>query len=430
MEIFTVSGFRGIVGEGFTPEKVWEYTRKFALFMNTDTLLVGRDTRPSGEEVLSFIKERAIYEGFKIMDAGIVPTPTLVFGTREFSVPGIMITASHNPPQWNGMKFIHREGRFLFKEEIEEFKNYNEKMENRGRGDIIEVKELIKKHVDTIKKVLKLNKKDTKGLRIGIDPVNGAGKDAAFYLFKGLGIEFGAINETPGSFGRNPVPTPENLGDFHSFILINGFDIGFALDPDADRLSLVLKKGPISEEYTFVLSSIALKKNIRKGVVCNLSTSKMIDAVAHRYNWDVIRTPVGEANVVKAMIERGYNMGGEGNGGVIFGDINSARDSLVGMASIIKLMVESSIEEVIDELPSLYMKKMKFKYSKNMEEKIMKEFKGGEFNRDDGIRIDFEDYWIHVRKSNTEPVVRVIVEATSPELLNSIVDKVRKICVE
>jgi len=426
--IIGISGIRGIVGEGLTPELACRFAAAFGVFSNRQKIVVGRDSRTSGKMLQLAVTAGLLSAGCKVIDAGIVPTPTLIFAVKSKSLwGGVAITASHNPLSWNGLKFIGSQAMFLNGEEGQRLleiadSDAIERVREDSLGEVTQLKGIIEEH---IQKVLSLELIDVDLIRknkfkVVLDCCNGAGSVTSPVLLKALGcevIEFAC--EPTGIFPHQPEPVNDNLQQLCEIVQKEKADVGFANDPDADRLAIVSEKGEaIGEEYTVTFASkLVLSK--RKGpVVVNLSTSQMIDDVAREYNAKVIRTPVGEINVAEKMKEVNAPIGGEGNGGAILPELHYGRDALLGMALMLQLMTEEkkTVSQLVAALPRYTIVKSKFKKKGLDKEKALKKIKETyareQLDLSNGIKIMRAQGWIHIRKSNTEPLIRIVAEAS------------------
>ena len=422
-----ISGIRGIVGEGLTPELACRFAAAFGVFSNRQEIVVGRDSRTSGKMLQLAVTAGLLSAGCRVVDAGIVPTPTVIFAVGSKSLyGGVVITASHNPLPWNGLKFIGSQAMFLTAEEGRRLLEIADSAAiDRVRGDgireVTELKGIIEEH---IQKVLSLELIDAELIKknrfkVVLDCCNGAGSVASPLLLKALGcevIEFAC--EPTGIFPHQPEPVNDNLKQLCEMTRKEKADVGFANDPDADRLAIVSEKGEaIGEEYTVTFASkLVLAK--RKGpVVVNLSTSQMIDDVAREYNAKVIRTPVGEINVAAKMKEANAAIGGEGNGGAILPELHYGRDALLAMALMLQLMAEEkkTVSRLVAALPRYTIVKSKFEKKGLDKEKALKKveetYSQERLDLSDGIKIMRSEGWIHIRKSNTEPLIRIVAEA-------------------
>jgi len=434
--IFSISGLRGIVGDGLTPELVVKHATAFGHSFK-GKIVVGRDTRPTGEMIRNLVTSSLVSVGCEVIDLGICPTPTVELAVLDLKARGgIAITASHNPIEWNALKFINSEGMFITETEKSKIErvaqNESIKYSTWDRIGNISVDTVqIEKHIN---KTLSLNlvnldKIKERRFRVVIDCVNGAGSFASPILLEKLGCEVIKINcQNTGTFPHPPEPVPANLTQLCEAVRQGQADIGFANDPDADRLAIVSEKGEaIGEEYTLALATKYVLSKKRGTVVVNLSTTKMIDDVAKMYNSPVQRTKVGEANV--GMKLKGVNgvIGGEGNGGVILPELHFGRDALVGKALILSYLAESglTVSQAVQQIPKYHMLKKTIPVNQNFE-KLLQKFKANNrrnsMNTLDGLRIDFPEGWLHIRKSNTEPIARVIVESKDKKQAEELVN--------
>jgi phosphomannomutase len=439
----SVSGVRGIWGDTLTLETLMDYTRAFGEYIRKrggGMILIGRDARPTGAMISAYAASILNAMGLDVADCGIVPTPTVLYGVRKYGYAGgLIITASHNPVEWNALKYVKSGGVFTGEKDIAEIKGYL------GMHNGVEAKydavgkfafdsEILSSHVRAVVDYLDAEKIKAKKYRVLVDPVNSAGGESSRLLLEALGCEYKIINgEISGRFERGTEPTPENLRHMEKAVRDFSADIGFATDPDADRLVVVDGKGNVlSEEMTLALGleSVLSDPATSSGdVVVNMSTSRMAEDIAERYGVRAYRSKVGEANVVEGIEEHDALIGGEGNGGVIFPAINTARDSLVGIGLILQLMArtEKSLSEIAAGIPKYAMKKTKFDYSGDVEDlykKIRNRYPNASASVLDGLRIDWEQdgakVWAHIRPSNTEPVVRLIGESDDPALLDRV----------
>ncbi|MCL2154984.1 MAG: phosphoglucosamine mutase [Leptospirales bacterium] len=436
----SVSGIRGIVGESFTPELLVSAASAFSRYVNYGTVVIGRDSRPTGEAVSMNIISSLLLAGCNVIDIGIVPTPTVEIMVKELKAAGgIVISASHNPIEWNALKFINSSGTFLTSKEIIRLFKLMDSPSAFKKWD--RVGKLTKNHSAEdihIKKVLdciNINKIQNKKIHVVLDSVNGAGSLITPKLLDRLNCKVTTINCKPdGMFPRGAEPLPENLSQLSEAVIKNRADIGFAQDPDADRLAIVDEKGkPIGEEYTIALVTEHIlskkkkkKENVKESVVVNLSTTKAVEDIALKFNVSFFRAKVGEINVVEEMKKRGAIIGGEGNGGVISPEIHSGRDSLAGIGYILEMISDrdKKLSDIVNELPDYYMKKGKVSLKQGIDidsvlADIKRQFKDEKISDIDGLRIDFNKHpefkngWVHLRSSNTEPVFRIIAESPS-----------------
>jgi phosphomannomutase len=425
----SISGVRGVVGESLTPDLLTRFAQAFGTYVGQGRIVVGRDTRTSGEMVRQAVVAGLLSTGCRIIDLGVCPTPTVQFTVRRLSAQGgIAITASHNPPEWNALKFIGPEGLFLdgsHARELLDIYHQGDYLKVSGaRMRPVEVKpQAAAEHLGRILEVLGRLPAGKLRPRVVLDSGNGAGCLLTPRLLEELGAEVIGIHMTPdGRFPRPAEPLPANLGDLCHAVQEHQADIGFAQDMDADRLAVVSETGePIGEECTLVLAARYVLSRRAGPVVANLATTHALDAVAARYGCNVVRTPIGEANVAKAMQRHGAVIGGEGNGGVIYPPVNFARDSLVGMALILHLLAESrkTVSQLVGELPPSFMVKKRISFPSHrigeMLAQLKREYAAYPLDLRDGIKVTLPDGWFIVRGSNTEPIVRVVAEASSEE---------------
>ena len=438
----SVSGIRGIVGESLTPEVITKYVSGFCEYIDGDKIIIGRDSRKTGIFINKLVKSILIAKGYSVVDIGIAPTPTVLLTVEKLKADGgIVVTASHNPQEWNALKLVSDKGMFLTKEEGEKFLNIVKKnkfkyakYDNIGSSE--NYKEAIDNHINEIIKNINLDLIRNRNFKVVLDCVNGAGGVISPKLLRSLGCDVVTINEEPnGEFPRKPEPRPEYLDELSRAVKEEDADIGFAHDPDVDRLVVVDNDGvPLSEEYTLVLASWSVFQK-KEGIgVCNLSTSRMIEDIAEKYNSKIIRTPVGEVNVAKMMKEKQAIIGGEGNGGVIIPEIHLTRDAPAAMAKILDFLAikNKKLSALIEKIPGYEMIKDKIKFdSLQKRAKSMKALENISFddvkniNTEDGLRFEWEKSWLHVRPSGTEPIIRVIGESSDAEWLKNKINYIK-----
>ncbi len=431
--IISVSGMRGVVGENLTPVVAAEYGCAFGTFLkeNVDTkgerprVCIGRDSRVSGPMLMSAMTAGLCAVGVEVVDLGLVITPSVGIMVRELGCAGgVMITASHNPLPYNGIKLLLSNGMAPPPDTAHAIRQtYLDKHFHFAKstecGAVAYHAEANRIHVEKVLAIIHPPQIAAKTYKVVLDSVNGAGAPIAKILLAELGCHVVAVNDEPtGLFAHEPEPTEANLTGLCQRVKREHADLGFAQDPDGDRLALVDEQGTyIGEEYTLALAARCVFSTRTGTAAANLSTSRMIDDVALRVGGRVIRTPVGEANVAAAMIEHGCIIGGEGNGGVIDLRVGPIRDSLVGMALVLQLLAETgkSISQLVQEIGQYSMHKEKFAADASQAARILElateRFADATLNTADGCRFDFPDGWIHLRTSNTEPVMRIIVEA-------------------
>jgi phosphomannomutase len=447
--IFGISGLRGIVGDSLFPETVTRHAAAFGTFVGHGTVALGRDCRASGEMMHAAATAGLVSVGCEVMDLDICPTPTVVYVTRRGTVAGaIMLTASHNPEQWNGMKFVSREGQFLSPDEVAAFRKLV-----KGKGAKYadwDALRAVKKNPNAIYTHINsiLSNDLFRGVRpalierklkVGVDAVNGAASVAACQLVEALGAEPVRLycNIEPmkqgATFPRKPEPEAQNLGDLSNLVRERKLDLGIAFDPDGDRFSCVDETGvPLGEEATICLACKYVLPRRKGTVVVNLSTTRAVDDGCAELGVTVERAPVGEANVADRMEKIQAVLGGEGNGGVILPDLNFTRDGLVAAATVIGLVSQGRepLSAIGATLPKYQMVKTSMSLSREQfaerSEKLAKAFEGAVVDRQDGLKFNVEDSWVHVRPSNTEPIVRIIAEAKTDVQVKAVIEKVRQ----
>jgi phosphomannomutase len=459
--IITVSGLRGIVGENLTPEVAARYGSAFGMFLRDKsrdaakplTVCIGRDSRPSGQTLAASVAAGLVAAGIDCIDLGLVMTPTVGIMVRHLNCAGgVIVTASHNPSQYNGIKLLLDNGMAPPPDVAGQIKNRflagkTEKPKS-PLGKITENKTADDVHLSKVLALVDKKAIAAKKFTVVLDSINGAGGRPGIKLLKELGCKVIPLNNEPtGNFAHTPEPLAENLTGLCDIVKKSKADVGFAQDPDADRLAIVDETGAyIGEEYTLALAA-KLVFSRQAGTACgerpvvsgvepsrtaatNLSTSRMLDDIVKAAGGQVIRTPVGEANVASAMIQNNCVIGGEGNGGVIDLRVGPIRDSLVAMAYVLQLMAQTgkSISRLVGEIPRYCMIKHKFPSDRDAAARLVNDvkmlFPGAVLNTADGCRFDLPDAWIHIRPSNTEPIVRIIAEAKDEPTARKYIDAV------
>jgi phosphomannomutase len=440
----SISGVRGVVGDSLTPALLTRFAQAFGTYVGPGRIVIGRDTRPSGEMVRHAVVAGLLSAGARIVDLGVCPVPTVQLMVRHLgALGGMAITASHNPPEWNALKFIGSGGLFLSGargRELLDIYHQGEyaKVPGAGMRPVESMPLALDLHVAAILKTLGPLPRTGRRLRVALDCCNGAGSIVTPRLIEALGADVIPIHVTPdGSFPRPAEPLPANLGALCAAVTGGRADIGFAQDMDADRLAVVSERGePIGEERTLVLAMQQVLARHPGTVVTNVATTRAVDDVAARFGCRVVRTRVGEANVTEGMQRVGAVIGGEGNGGVIYPRVNYARDSLVGIALILHLVADTgrTVSELVGALPAYEMVKIQAACpSQRVGEilrRVQREYASAILDARDGIKVASADGWFIVRGSNTEPIVRVVAEAGSEEaarrLAESVMDKVKR----
>jgi len=431
--IISISGMRGIVGENLTDSVAAEYGSAFGTFLKKIragkkeklSVCIGRDSRPSGPMLKSAVTAGLCAVGIDVINLGTVTTPGVGIMVRQLGCAGAAsITASHNPIQYNGIKLLLGDGIAPPPDAAEQIKRYfSDKdfafVDSPHCGQVRSESQTDVAHIAKVLAIVDEELIATKRFKVVLDSVNGAGGRVTKKLLARLGCEVTAINAEPtGLFAHRPEPTAKNLTGLCEVVRRKRAEVGFAQDPDADRLAVVDEAGTyIGEEYSLALAAKYIFSKKSGKAATNLSTSRMLDDIAEEAGCEVIRTAVGEANVAAAMLEHNCIIGGEGNGGVIDLRVGPIRDSLVGIALILQLMAETgkSVGQLAGEIGGYYMSKDKFVADESQVRKLLnsakKTFAGAKLDTTDGCRFDFEDGWLHLRASNTEPVMRIIVEA-------------------
>ena len=452
--IKNISGFRGTIGgknlENLTPVDIVTSISAFSRLIKENnpnlsslTVMTGRDGRKSGRMIQSIVNYTFNSMGINVIDAGLSTTPTICWGVlNNDSVGGLMITASHNPEEYNGLKFFNSEGEFLSREDVSKLIEYSELKNhifssNNSLGTISQYDRLIDDHVDAILnlKILPLDEIRELKLSVSADAINSGGSIAIPMLLDRLNIQYNIINsEIKGVFNHTPEPLAENLTGLTESIKVNKSDFGIAVDPDVDRLVFFDESGEIlGEEYTQVFcSDFVLSKN-KGDTVSTLSSSNALKDLTISYGQKYYSTPVGEMNVVKKMKEVSSIVGGEGGGGIIYPELHYGRDALVGIALFLGLLVDKKckVSQLKSQYSSYYMKKIKItlKDSKLIDRTfnvITENYSELSPNTEDGVRIDFDDAWVHMRKSNTEPIIRIFAEANSQDIADTYALKIEK----
>ncbi|MGH9836687.1 MAG: phosphoglucosamine mutase [Blastocatellia bacterium] len=438
----SISGVRGVIGDSLTPSLLARFAQAFGTYVGSGTIVIGRDTRTSGEMVRQAVIAGLLSSGCRVIDLDVCPVPTVQLMVRQrHAHGGIAITASHNPAEWNALKFVNSEGLFLSTGQARELldiyhQGYYTKVAGSEMRGVETLTGALDAHISAIINAVGALPKTSRRLKVALDSCNGAGSIIAPKLIEALGADVVMINTTPdGSFPRGAEPTPENLTALCELVKMSGADIGFAQDMDADRLAVVAETGePIGEEYTLVLTTRYILGKTPGAVVANLSTSSAMDDVARMFNCPLHRSKIGEANVTEMMHQVDAVIGGEGNGGVIYPRVNFCRDSLVGMALILHLLAETgrSVTELLSDLPRYTMIKEKLQCPSHKIGEVLKmirnEYAGQPekvaLDLRDGVKVSFDKNWLHVRGSNTEPIIRLVAEAEDQARARQILDSV------
>lgn len=432
--IASISGLRGIVGDGLDPAAVVEFAAAYATGCGPGPIVVANDARVSAPLFRQAVLAGVLATGRDVIDLGPAATPTVGFLVREQGAAGgIQISASHNPPEYNGLKFFQPGGMVLGADDGRALLSRLERREFGwarwdGLGSIRNTSDgidLQKTHLARVFETVDLRAIRARGFKVVLDACHGAGSVLAPLFFEGLGVHYELLGGTPdGRYDHPPEPTETNLRSLGETIVSSGAAIGFAQDPDADRLAIIDETGRyIGEELTLALAATHVLASTPGKVVINLSTSRTVEDVAAGFGCDVERTPVGEIHVVTRMKQIGAILGGEGNGGVIDPRVGFVRDSFSGMALILDLMAATGVplSKLVNDLPQYAMVKEKYELSPgsppvaDLFDKIADAHADAKCDRRDGLRLDWHDCWAHIRASNTEPIVRVIAEASDRE---------------
>jgi phosphomannomutase len=445
--MISVSGMRGIVGVDLTPELVARHAAALGAWVISRggrCVVLGRDARTSGA-----MFARAATAGFQsvgadVIDVGVVPTPTVQLAVEHHRAgAGLILTASHNPIEWNALKFVGPDGIFLDADAGSAVRALAEAGPSRADwstvGSVVSDDSALERHLDAILALDLIDADEiaAAGLHVALDCVRGAGGPAMLRLFDRLGVRVSGINlEADGRFPRAPEPIPENLGALGELVQQSGADLGMAVDPDVDRLALVDESGrPIGEDYTLALAARAVlgsRATASPVVVANLSTSLVVADAVREAGGRFVRAPVGEANVARAIVAEGAILGGEGNGGVILPALHVGRDAPLGAALILQYLATTGLRlgSVVAAAPRYVIVKAKSPRGGDLEsqyQRLEASFPDAERDRRDGLRLGWNDRWLHVRPSGTEPIVRLIAEAPTAAEAEALVAKAREL---
>ena len=441
----SVSGIRGRVGAGLTPEVVTSYASAFGAWVaaadRTKPVVVGRDSRVSGPMFHRCVIAGLQSVGVRVIDLGLTTTPTCQLAVEHHHAGGgLMISASHNPIEWNALKFVGSTGLFLDAIEGTAMRSLVGQPFARAtweRLGLVEADdEAPLRHIDAVLALPMIDgaRIRARKLRVALDCCRGAGAVIMPALLERLGCQVTVINLEPdGRFPRPPEPVPENLGELERLVASSGADVGFAVDPDVDRLALVANGGAaIGEDYTLALAARVVLSQRPGTVVTNLSTSRIVDDIAARAGGRVVRAPVGEVNVAIRMREENAVVGGEGNGGVILPELHLGRDAPLAAALVLQLLSEGeeTLSEIVSQYPRYAIVKDKLDRPPvaldAVYEALRKTFTGAHVDAQDGLRLSWPDSWVHIRPSGTEPIVRVIAEAPSVDAARALVARPRE----
>ena len=453
--IKSISGIRGTIGgrpgEGLSALDVVKFTSAYASFIrnnttkNSNTIVVGRDARISGPMVEQLVCGTLLSMGFDVINIGLASTPTTEIAVvEENACGGIILTASHNPKQWNALKLLDENGEFLNDNQGKEVLSIAER-EDFTYADIDNIGTVLNNQTYNLKhieKVLKLNLVDTEAIKnadftVAVDAVNSVGGVIIPQLLKALGVKnIVELNcEATGKFAHTPEPLPENLTQISELMRQGGIDVGFVVDPDVDRLAIVMENGEMFvEEYTLVAVADYILSHTPGNTVSNLSSSRALRDVTNAHGCQYNAAAVGEVNVVAKMKETNAVIGGEGNGGVIYPEAHYGRDALVGVALFLSLLAKSgkTVSQLKASYPQYAIAKNKIELTPEIDvDKILAAMKKKYANENitdiDGVKIDFADSWVHLRKSNTEPIIRIYSEAHSMQEADKLADDIKEV---
>lgn len=450
--IKSISGIRGTIGgkinKNLTPFEVVKFGCAYGVWLKRNSnknklkVVIGRDARISGEMIQNFVQNSLISLGINVIDLGLSTTPTIELMVKEYHADGgIIITASHNPAEWNALKLLDKYGEFLDNNSGEEIVKISESddyvfSEVYDLGTITKMNNTMKTHIDSVLKLDLVNTdliRKTK-LKVVIDAINSSGGIIVPLLLNELNIDYSCIYCKPtGDFQHNPEPLKENLTELCKKVVEEKADLGIAVDPDVDRLVFVCENGEIfGEENTLVAcADYVLSKN-PGSTVSNLSSTRGLKDVTEKQGQSYYASAVGEVNVVNKMKECNAVIGGEGNGGVIYPESHYGRDAIVGIGLFLSLLIEKniSVSELLSIYPKYKMVKEKINLSKEIDvdkilNKLAIKYNNENINETDGLKVDFKDSWVHLRKSNTEPIIRIYGEGKSEEIANSLVNQIK-----
>lgn len=454
--IKSISGIRGTIGdkpgENLTPADIVKFTAAFAQLLLKKTpvkkmkakMVIGRDGRSSGEMVRGFVVDILINMGIDVIDLGLSTTPTVEIAVKmEKAIGGIIITASHNPEEWNALKLLNKRGEFISAKRglkilaLAEKKDFAVAVADKP-GTVINDDSYLQKHIDTILEYPLVNAKTIakQEFKIVIDAINSTGAIFVPALLKALGVNDVIVlnGEVNGKFAHNPEPLPENLTQLSKEVLLQKADLGIAVDPDVDRLCFVCEDGSMfGEEYTLVaVADYVLSK--RKGnTVSNMSSTKALKEITFKHGGEYFPSAVGEVNVVKKMKEVNAVIGGEGNGGIIVPDLHYGRDALIGIGLFLSHLAnhKKGIRSLRALYPDYFISKNKIELQKGIDvkaifEKIKKKYKKNPINTEDGLKIGFDNDWVHLRTSNTEPIIRIYAESDLETKANNIAQQLMR----
>jgi phosphomannomutase len=441
-----ITGVRGIVGETLTPELAVDFAESFGTYLDRGRILVCRDTRPSGPMIRSAVLAGLLAVGCEVVDLGICPTPSMQLAIKSLKADGgIAITAGHNPWQWNALKFVRGDGLYLNPTQGEELLDIFHQAEFAKAGwdtikHVVQTADAIEEHLKVLRESFDVNAIKSKKLTVAVDCCNGACSFLSPKWLTSLGCQVLAVNDNPTApFPHSPEPKPETMAQLCAVVKAGHAAIGFAHDADGERLGIVTDLGePLSEEMTLAIAAdIRLRK--KSGViVTNVSTSSAIDIIAERHGGSVVRVPVGQAYISEGLIEHNGVLGGEGSGGITVPEVHLTHDSAAAIGLILEYLAQTDerISDLVGQLPRLTTLKHNVTVAPHRLYSVLQEFRAVlelediEIDSTDGIKVTLPDGWVHVRASNTESMIRIIVEAqeqsAARELLDWARDRIRK----
>ncbi|MBQ2162927.1 MAG: phosphoglucosamine mutase [Muribaculaceae bacterium] len=455
--IKSISGIRGTIGgkagDGLSPLDIVKFTSAYATFIrrnsssNSNVIVVGRDARLSGRMVLNLVVGTLTGMGFDVVNIGLATTPTTELAVVwEKACGGIIITASHNPKQWNALKLLNENGEFLTDEQGKEVLRIADaedfefaQVDSLGREQ--KNYTCLRRHIEAVKqlKLVDIEAIKNANFTVAVDAVNSVGGVAIPQLLEALGVKRENIIklfcDPTGNFGHTPEPIPENLTAIQDFMKQGKAHVGFVVDPDVDRLAIVMENGEFFvEEYTLVAVADYVLSHTPGSTVSNLSSSRALRDVTQAHGCNYTAAAVGEVNVTTEMRRTGAVIGGEGNGGVIYPELHYGRDALVGVALFLTLLARSGkkVSELKATYPQYSIAKTKLQLTPAMDvdkilDAVKEHYKDENLTTIDGVKIDFEDGWAHLRKSNTEPIIRIYSEAHTMEMAQQLGEDVKKI---
>lgn len=448
--ISSISGIRGTIGgatgNNLTPLDIVKFASAYGTWLtlksNSRKVVVGRDARPSGAMLQQLVTGSLVGLGFEVIDLGLSTTPTVEVAVPELNAAGgIILTASHNPVEWNALKLLNHRGEFVTKKDGMEIleiltNEYFSFAQVRELGKVTPMDDFAQTHIDQILKLKLVDRYaiEKANLKVVVDGVNSSGGIYVPMMLEALGVkEIVKLNCEPnGWFSHNPEPLAENLTQICEYIAQNGADLGVVVDPDVDRLVFIDNNGKMfGEEYTLVAVADYVLQHSKSAVVSNLSSSRALKDVAERHGCRHYAAAVGEVNVIEIMKRTDALIGGEGNGGIIYPELHYGRDALVGIALFLSHLVKSgqSVAELRASYPDYYMAKKKLQLIEGFDvaaltKKFHEKYQDEKVNDKDGVKVDFADSWVHLRRSNTEPIVRIYTEARSQEEADTLADRI------